>query len=223
MELQSVKYLNSDEALREPPAQTSCAQARVLEFPETDRGRGVILTGMILLLFGMLLANFGSLQLLRAESIQEVANNPVLKMLPAAETPIMKWSLFGLTSGLMALGMVLIGSRTYHPTLLPMHVVVPLSVVPLAFGYLYRASCRHFPMSAQLWAGAGAFLSATSIAWLVNAVSQHQSQFQIMMIALQFQLAMALLAGSIVVFYQQIRNPSKHSSVHLDFASTEAA
>ena len=192
---------------QEQAVQAAVSRARVLEFPETDRGRGIILTGMILLLFGLLLANFGALQLLRAESVEEVAKNPILKILPAAETPITKWSVFGVTSGLMVIGMVLVGSRTYHPSLLAMHVVVPLSIIPMVFGYLYRASCNYFPMSAQLWAGAGAFLSATSIAWLVHAVSQHQSHMQIMMIALQFQLAMALLSGSIVVFYQQIRSP----------------
>jgi hypothetical protein len=203
--------MNPDEMLLEQDSGVGASRARILEFPETDRGRGVILTGIILLLFGLLLANFGALELLRAESIEEIARNRVLRMLPAAETPITKWSIFGVTSALMAIGMVLVGSRTYHPSLLALHVVVPLSIVPMIFGYFYRASCNAFPMSAQLWAGAGAFLSATSMAWLVNAVGQHQSQMQIMLIALQFQLALALLCGSIVVFWQQIRNPASNA------------
>jgi hypothetical protein len=111
-------------------------------------------------------------------------------------------------SALMAAGLTIIGSQGYHPSLLALHVVVPASVVPLLFGYLFRSTCRKLPMSVQLWAGAATCLSTTSMVWLVNAINQHQSHLTVLAIAFLFQAGLALLGGSVLIFIQQIRRPT---------------
>lgn len=212
-ELKTTRYLNP--ALLNAPCQevTDRRIAEMLAFEETDRSRGLIIVGMVFLMLGLLLANFGALQALTAVSHEQVAGQPLLRLLPVADDPVIKWIVFGVTSVLMAAGLTMIGSQGYHPSLLALHVVVPASVIPLAFGYLFRSTCRKLPMSVQLWAGAATCLSTTSMVWLVNAVSRHAEHMTVLAIAFLFQAGLALLGGSVLIFIQQIRQHSRPETV----------
>ncbi len=208
-ELKTTRFLNP--ALIDVPRQeiTDRRIAEMLAFEETDHSRGLIIVGMVFLMLGLLLANFGALQALTAVSHEQVAQQPLLRLLPMADDPVIKWVVFGVTSALMAAGLTMIGSQGYHPSLLAMHVVVPASVVPLCFGYLVRSTCRKLPMSVQLWAGAATCLSTTSMVWLVNAVSRHADHMTVLAIAFLFQAGLALLGGSVLIFIHQIRQAAK--------------
>ncbi len=207
MDLQSSRYIKNQELLEEtPPVEPAVLPiVRILEFPETDRGRFVIVCGSVLLLAGFLLANFGALQFLTAHSQEELAANWLAWLLPFDNAPVTRWVVFGVTSVLMASGMAMIGSQTYHPSLLALHVLVPLSVLPVIFGYIYRSSCDRYPMATQMWAGAGAFLAATALVWLGSAMESGQSHLQLFIFAFQLQSALALIFGSLLAFWHQIR------------------
>jgi hypothetical protein len=203
-ELKTSRFLNP--TLLDAPRQevTDRRIAEMLAFEGTDRSRALIIVGMVLLMLGLLLANFGALHALTAVSHEQVANQPLLRLLPVADGPVIKWVVFGVTSALMAAGLTLIGSQRYHSSLLALYVVVPASVVPLCFGYLFRSTCRKLPMSVQLWAGAATCLSTTSMVWLVNAVSRHADHMTVLAIAFLFQAGLALLGGSVLIFIHQI-------------------
>jgi hypothetical protein len=206
MDLQSSRYIKNSVTQEDSSEPKSLAIARIMDFPETDRGRAVIISGIVVLLVGLLLANFGAIQMLTAQGEEELAANKLVQWLPGAEHAVTRWVVFGITSALMAIGMTMVGSQTYHPSLLAMHVVVPVSALPMLFGYLYRVTINKYPMATQLWAGAGAFLAATAMVWMVSAVETRQSHLQIMIIAFQFQAALALMTGSLIAFWKQIRH-----------------
>lgn len=207
MDLDSSRYLKNDLLLELAPAVIP-ERNLVSQTPESDRSRGIVIVGVVLVLLGLLLANCGALQILIAKSPEELAGNRLVQILPAAATPAMKWVIFGLTSSLIAVGMTLIGSQPYLPGLLALHILVPVNILPVLFGYLYRMTCDKFQLATQLWAGLGVFLMTTSMILLMSAIRTGVSDLELMLIAFKFQAAMALVTGSLVVFFRQIREAS---------------
>lgn len=203
-ELQSLKYFA--EAVPDTDSGPECDYrlAELLLAEESDQGRGTVLTGMVLMMFGMLLANFGALQVLAAASPMELAGQPISRLVPLMASPACRWVLFGIMSLMMAGGMVMIGSHRLHSSLLVLHVLVPLSFIPLIAGWLVQTSTRRNPMSLQLWAGGATCLSTTSMVWLVQAVGSHQSHARVVFLAFVFQCGLALLVGTLVKFWRQV-------------------